>query len=294
MSTEWPAVAQSLAASFLFAMGIHFLHLGLRHSDSRTGTLIDIGTTAAFYWLLSPFFLQRDYWLGSGFLIFAAVGLFRPVLSANLALVSVRRLGPTLTSTLTSTTPLFAALFGVLLLSEDLTLFITIGTLAVVAGTVVHTTGGRMQVGTTRPWPLWALVFPLGAAGLRSFAHVLIRMGLAFAPEPLFAGLVAYSVSFLLALSIQGLRRKERPVNWANPGLLWFAAAGIMHGLAVWSMNAALAQAPVSIVVPLVSTTPLFTLLLGLVLFRKEAVTLRQVAMVVMVVTGVILIAAGR
>ena len=59
-------------------------------------------------------------------------------------------------------------------------------------------------------------------------------------------------------------------------------------------MNAALAQAPVSIVVPLVSTTPLFTLLLGLVLFRKEAVTLRQLAMVVMVVTGVILIAAGR
>ena len=294
MNAEWLAVAQSLAASFLFAMGIQFLNLGLRHGDSRTGTLIDIGTTAVFYWLLSPFFLQREYWASTGFLVFVAVGLFRPVLSANLALVAVRRLGPTLASTLTSTTPLFAALFGVLLLSEALTLPLILGTLAVVAGTAVQTTDGRKNGAAGRPWPLWALVFPLGAAALRSFAHTLIRIGLAFAPEPLFAGLVAYSVSFLVAMAVQGWRRDGAAVNWRNPGLLWFAAAGVMHGLAVWSMNAALAVTPVSIVVPLVSSTPLFTLLLGLIIFRKEAITLRRVAMVVMVVAGVALIAAGR
>ena len=290
MNAEWLAVAQSLAASLLFAVGIQCLNLGLRHGDSRTGTLIDIGTTALFYWLLSPLYLQRDYWAGAGVLIFVAVGLFRPVLSANLALVAVRRLGPTLASTLTSTTPLFAALFGVLILNEALTLPIVLGTLAVVLGTAAQTMGGK----TERAWPLWALVFPLGAAGLRSLAHVLIRLGLAFAPEPLFAGLVAYSVSFLVALTVQGLRRERGRIDWRNPGLLWFSAAGIMHGLAVWTMNAALATTPVSIVVPLVSTTPLFTLLLGLILFRRETITLRRIAMVVMVVAGVVLIAAGR
>ncbi|MBT4486072.1 MAG: EamA family transporter [Rhodospirillaceae bacterium] len=290
MDVAWLAVAQSLGASLFFALGIQFLSLGLRHGDARTGTLIDIATTAAFYWLLSPLFLKTEYFTSAGFLIFVAVGLFRPVISANLALEAVRRLGPTLTSTLTSTTPLFAAVFGILLLGESVTMAIVLGTVAVVLGTALPTAGGK----AARPWPIWALVFPLGAAGLRSIAHVLIRMGLAFAPEPLFAGLVAYSVSCLMALAVQGWRGELRRVNWANPGLLWFVAAGIVHGLAVWVMNAALATTPVSIVVPLVSTTPLFTLLLGLVLFHKEAITWRQVTMVVMVVAGVILIAVGR
>ena len=290
MNVDGLAIAQSLGAAIFFAIGIQFLNLGLRHGDSRTGTLIDIGTTAVFYWLLSPFFLETEYWTSAGCLIFVAVGLFRPLISANLALVAVRRLGPTLAATLTSTTPLFAAALGVLLLGESLTLAIVLGTIAIVIGTALPTLGG----GTGRSWPLWSLVFPLGAAGLRSLAHVLIRMGLAFAPEPLFAGLVAYSVSFVVASAVHGWRRPGGRVNWANPGLLWFVAAGIMHGLAVWVMNAALATTPVSIVVPLVSTSPLFTLALGLIWFRNEVITWRQVAMVVIVVGGVILIAAGR
>ncbi len=289
MIVDGLALAQSLAASVFFAVGIQFLNLGLRHGDSRTGTLIDIGTTAVFYWLLSPIFLERELWSSTGFWIFVAVGLFRPVISANLALVAVRHLGPTLAATLTSTTPLFAAVLGVVLLGEILTPAIILGTAAVVLGTILPMAGGK----STRSWPLWALAFPLGAAGLRSLAHALIRMGLAFAPEPLFAGLVAYSVSFVMALALQGWRGDLGRVDWFRPGLLWFAAAGIMHGLAVWTMNAALATTPVSIVVPLVSTTPLFTLLLGLLLFRREIITWRQVTMVVIVVAGVILIAAG-
>ncbi|MBT4046064.1 MAG: EamA family transporter [Rhodospirillaceae bacterium] len=294
MSAQSLAVAQSLGAAVFFALGIQFLSLGLRHGDARTGTLIDIGTTALFYWLLSPFYLEWAYWDSMGLWIFVAVGLFRPALTANLALEAVRRLGPTLASTLTSTTPLFAAIFGVLLLSEALTLPIIVGTVAVIMGTAVGTATPTTNGQAGRSWPPWALVFPLGAASLRSVAHVLIRMGLAFAPEPLFAGLIAYSVSFLVALTAQNWRANKQAVNWRNPGLLWFVLAGISHGFAVWTMNAALATSPVSVVVPLVSTTPLFTLLLGLIFFRHEAITLRRIAMVVMVVAGVIFIAIGR
>ena len=65
-----------------------------------------------------------------------------------------------------------------------------------------------------------------------------------------------------------------------------------MHGLAVWVMNAALATTPVSIVVPLVSTTPLFTQALSWMLFRREIIIWRQVAMVFIVLFGVVLIVA--
>ena len=163
MLPVWLAVTQSLGAAILFAVGIQFLNLGHRHGDSRTGTLIDIGTTTFFYWLLSPIFLKQGHWTGTGFLIFAAVGLFGPLISANLALISVRRLGPTLTSTLTSTTPLFAAILGVLLLGETLTVFLIAGTLTVVPGTALPT----LQRGSgTRSWPPLGFDVPLGGGRL--------------------------------------------------------------------------------------------------------------------------------
>ena len=135
-------------------------------------------------------------------------------------------------------------------------------------------------------------MFPLGAADLRSFAHAMIGLGLAFTPEPLFAGLAAYSVSFLIALLVQAYRGELARIDWLRPGLLWFVAAGIMHGIAVWGMNAALATTPVGVVVPLVSTTPLFTLVFSLILFRREIITWRQVAMVFIILLGFVLIVA--
>ena len=135
-------------------------------------------------------------------------------------------------------------------------------------------------------------MFPLGAAGLRSFAQSMIGLGLAFTPEPLFAGLAAYSVSFLIALLVQACQGELARIDWFWPGLLWFVAAGIMYGIAAWVMNAALATTPVSVVVHLVSTTPLFTLGFSLILFRREIITWRQVAMVFIILLGVVLIVA--
>ena len=99
---------------------MQFQNLGLRYADSRTGTLIQILAASMLYWLMAPWFLHKAYWLTSAVVVFAAIGLFRPFLSANLALAGVRHLGPTLTTTLASTAPLFAALFAVTLLGLSL------------------------------------------------------------------------------------------------------------------------------------------------------------------------------
>jgi len=290
MAGELLPVVLSLTAAFFFAAGIQALNQGLRYADSRVGTLIDIATATVFFWLLSPLYLKTEYWLSSAALIFAAVGLFRPAISANLALAGVRRLGPTLASTLGATTPLFGALFGVALLGEQLTAPLIIGTLAVVAGTMLETRPGKED----RDWPLWALALPLGASCLRSGAHVLIRIGLAFAPSPLFAGLVAYSVSLVVAFLAETRRSDSRRVQWRSPGLLWYVLAGVMHATAVWTMNAALQRAPVSVVLPLISSSPVFTLLISALVLRREVIDRRKIAMVVLVVAGVAYIAATR
>ena len=89
----------------------------------------------------------------------------------------------------------------------------------------------------------------------------MIGMGFAFISETLFVGLAAYSVSFLMA-----------PLDQVCQGEL--------------------AAMPVSVGVPMVQTTPIFTLGFTLILFRREFITWRQVTVAFMVLLGVELIVA--
>ena len=153
---------------------MQFQNLGLRYADSRTGTLIQILAASMLYWLMAPWFLHKAYWLTSAVVVFAAIGLFRPFLSANLALAGVRHLGPTLTTTLASTAPLFAALFAVTLLGESFTPPVLVGTLVIVFAIALLTRPGK----TKTVWPLWALLLPLGAAAFRALGHAFTKYGL--------------------------------------------------------------------------------------------------------------------
>ncbi len=275
----------ALASAFLFALSIQIQNLGLGHADPRSGALVNIGTTAVVYWLLAPFFLETSYWLTSSAALFALVGLFRPALSANLAVAGVKILGPTLTSGLAATAPIFAAFFAVLLLGETLTWPLAFGTVAVVGGIAVS----ALRPGSIpRTWPLWALTLPLGAAFFRSVGHPIVMIGLRELPSAFFAGLVSYSVSMVvayLAFRIQG--RRMQKFTW---GYGWFAVAGALNGLSVYSLITALKYGQLLSIAPIVSCSPVFTILLGYLVFKRETITWRTVATVALVVSGVVVV----
>jgi DME family drug/metabolite transporter len=278
----------ALNSACLFAISIQVMHVGLRHADPETGSLLHIGATTLFYWLLSPFFVESWYWLTVATLFFGAVGLFRPVLSANLALQGVRLLGPTLTSTLAATSPLFGVAFGVMLLGEELNRSIAFGTAAIMAGMIVMAQRGDGK----SDWPLWAILLPLGAALFRSMGHVLTKFGFETVASAFFAAMVSYTVSFAVAATAHTVRRRR--VTWRSRGLLWFVVAGISNGLSVLSLNTALKLGEIVTVVPIVSSSPFITLLLSVFVFRRETITRRAVITVCLVVPGVVMIALSR
>lgn len=276
----------ALISAFLFALTNHLQSIGLRGSDARTGSIIGIATGTIAYWLCAPWFLFSWYWLTWGAVCFAVVGIFRPSLSSWLALSSIQRMGPTLTSALTASAPIFGAMFAIAILGEHLTTPIAVGTLLVVIGVVVS--AWRPQ-GIKRNWPLWALVLPLGAALIRAAGHAGTKLGLVDVASPAFAVLLSNSVSFVLAGSAfagQGHR-----IAGGLASNLWFIAGGLAAGTSLHFLNSALQLGTMVSVVPIVSAAPVFTMLLGWLVFRGEAVSLRTVITVALVVPGVILVA---
>lgn len=275
-----------LASALLFALSNHLSHKGLERSDARTGTLVSVAASAAAYWLFAPLFLHGWYWLTTAALLFAAVGIIRPALSTMMATSSIKLMGPTLTSALTAVTPIFGAVFAILLLDERMSAPIAIGTAAVVAGAIVAAWNPK---GLKRTWPLWAIALPLGASLIRAIGHIATKFGLIELDSPSFAVLVGNTVSLGTAVLIFG--RGGPPRMAAGSGNAWFFAAGVCNALSLQFLNNALASGDVVAVIPLVSATPVFTLLLGMLFFGREIITWRTLATIALIVPGVILVA---
>jgi uncharacterized membrane protein len=277
----------ALSSAFLFALAIQIMHVGLKYTDPETGSLLHIAASCLFYWLLAPAFVSGEMWLTWATLLFAAVGIFRPALSANLALQAVQRIGPTLTSALTAISPLFGIVFGIVLLGEVMTLPIAAGTATIMTGLLVLARGRPVDAG----WPLWALALPLGAALVRAAAHTFTKIGFAAVDSAFFAALVGYTVSLTVAYGVH--RSRRRTVNWRVRGLGWFIAAGIVNGISVFCLNTALRLGDIITVVPIVSCSPFAALLLSVVIFRRETITPRSVITIFLIVPGVVLIAVA-
>ena len=285
-SFPYLAPIYALVSAFLFALSNHFSNMGLADSDARTGTVVSIGASAVVYWIFAPFFIERWYWLTFGALLFGLVGIVRPALSSALALASIQHMGPTLTSALTASAPLFGAFWAILVLGEKLTMGIAIGTLAVVAGAVVSAWNPR---GVKREWPLWALVLPLGAAFIRATGHAIVKIGLGVVPSPSFAVFMGNTVSLAssgIAHKMEGRALKGTAASWR-----WFIAAGIANALSIQFLNNALFVGSLLTTMPIVSATPIFTLLLGFYWFGRETITWRTIATIALIVPGVILVA---
>lgn len=279
------AVVFALISAFLFALTNHLQSLGLRGSDARSGSLVNIAAGTVMYWLLAPFYLEGWYWFTGACALFALVGLFRPSLSSAMALSSIQYMGPTLTSALTACAPIFGAFFAVTLLGEQLTLRIAIGTLAVIAGCGIST---YRKQGVARDWPLWALILPLGAAFVRASGHAGTKLGLEEVASPSFAVLVSTTVSLVVATI--AFRIEGRTFTGDLGSHKWFIAAGIAAGLSLHFLNSALQMGTLVAVVPIVSASPVFTMLLGYLVFKREVITWQTIAAMVLVVGGVILV----
>ncbi len=250
--------------------------------------MLSIGASAVLYWLLAPFYLNLSNFLIPAALIFVALGCIRPALSANLSVAAIRYIGPTLTETLSATTPLFGAMFGIFILGEMLTWQIALGTGGIILSVLALTRRDKKVPST---WPLWALALPVGAAIIRAFGHGFSKVAMEDIPDPYFAGLVAMTVSFLLTAGLHVRKGERTKISFRQSGTYWFMAAGAVFCVATFLLNVALLKGDIITIVPIVSASPVFTMLLSIFIFRREVINLHVLLAIAIVMPSVVLIA---
>jgi drug/metabolite transporter (DMT)-like permease len=165
-----------------------------------------------------------------------------------------------------------------------------VGVAAVVAGVVMMSLGRRNGASG---WPVWTLALPLLAAMIRGAVQPVVKLALAAWNSPFAAVAIGYAVSAAVVLCVAAVRSRRSSGAFNRRGVAWFAAVGFCNVAAVFTLYAALARGPVTLVSPVVASYPLVTLAVGWVLLHTARPGLSVLLGVAVTVGGIVLLLAG-
>ena len=284
-----PAEFYALANAFLFAVHNIFMKKALRYSNPATGVISTLLINIVFLWTIALLFVPMANVTVASLLIFVGVGFFQPGLTRLLTYKGIDALGVAITDPIRASTPLFSAAMAIVFLGEEITLPIIVATLMIIGGiTLLSWRRGAMTLAGSAVY-LW---FPIAASVLAGASQVVRKFGMAAVPHPFLAAAVTATSSLIISVLVMWYVEKTQETWKINRHCVWwFLAAGITVSFAMTSIYHALDLGKVSVVIPLSSTAPLFSLILTALFLRNvERVTLRIAISTMLIVSGVALI----
>ena len=258
----------------------------------RKGTAFSNASTAAFVsFLVSVLFLvPYIFWqfpsekiFHSANLYFVASGVIQPAMVRVLFYMGIIRLGVSRAGPLRGTAPLFTLALAFFVLRERPGPFVYAGAVLTVLGTwlVSYRRAGEAN------WRTVDILFPLGAALLASVSQNIRKLGLLTMDEPLIASTVSSTTSFLCLLVSLGVSGTLGSLKFRGGCLPYYGLAALFALVGQLFNFHALHAGEVSVVSPIINTTPLFIIAFTAVFLRGEEKITK------LVVIGSILLVAG-
>jgi len=284
-----PAEFYALANAFLFASHNLFTKKALRYSNPATAVISSLLINIIFLWGVSILFVPLESLTSAAILIFVGVGFFQPGLTRLLSYKGIDALGVAITDPIRATTPLFSAIMAIIFLGEEITLPIIAATLMIIAGvTLLSWRSGSMKLAGSAVF-LW---YPIAASALAGAPQVVRKFGMAAVPHPFLAAAVTATSSFVVSIvTLWYVEKSKETWKMNRQCFWWFLAAGVTISLGMVCIYYALDLGKVSVVIPISSTGPFFSLILAAIFLRDvEKVTLRIVTSAAMIVGGVLLL----
>jgi drug/metabolite transporter (DMT)-like permease len=224
--------------------------------------------------------------------LFALAGLLAPGASQVFFTRAVRDAGPSRTSVVVGSAPLFAVAIAIVALGEPAKPPLLLGAVLIVLAGVV------LASESTRPphVRLVGIVFAVICTLLFSTRDNVVRQVAGDARTGSVAAAATALTVAALAMLVYVLVARRRMLLPALGGLRWrpFVVAGVCFGLSYVCLFEAYYRARVSVVSPLVATESLWGVVLSGLLLRAELVGRRLLLGALLVVSGGVLIGVFR
>jgi drug/metabolite transporter, DME family len=264
-----------------------FVRLGTRKSNIFAAMLISYAVSIALVWIYLLATTSLDFLRSPAMVFFLISGCLQPLFARALYYEGFSRIGVARAGPLRGAEPFFATAIAVTFLHEHPTLPVYIGTVLIVASIWVISWRDSGQA----KWRLRDAGFPLGAALVSAISQTLRKQGLKILPNPFVATATVTSTSLVWLLIFVCTTKRTHLLRMKRESLVFFVCASLIACSAQLSNFVALARGDLSVIIPLLNTTPLFNVVFSALFLRNvETVTPRIVFGAIVMVAGVVLI----
>ena len=277
----------ALSSALCFTTADMFARRGVQGTDPVAGAVYTLAGELIFFFAVALTMGVSFPPPGVDYLRVAAGGAGNPGLFMILFLIGISKIGVARAAPIKGCSPLFGAFLAVLFLGERPAWYHLAGVVLVVAG-IATLSSGRTHGRWRRIDALW----PVAAAVAAGAGAVFWRSGLKGFPDPIAGSIVGVVTASLIVAGFALYRLGPRRLaeDGRRTGLL-FVLCGMAAGLGIFLYVNALQRGEVYRMLPLVQTSPLFTVLVALVFFRRaEHLTWRVPAGAVMTLSGALLV----
>jgi drug/metabolite transporter, DME family len=263
------------------------VRLGLRHSNIFAAMVVSYTVSVTCIWTYLLMTTPLGFLRSPAMIYFLVSGCLQPLFARALYYEALTRIGVSRAGPLRGAEPLFATAIAVTVLHEQPTLPVYGGTVLIVGSVWVISSG---QSGKAN-WRFVDIFLPLGAALVSAISQSLRKQGLNILPDPFVAAVTVTTVTLTLLAIFLVITKRTAQLRVGRKSCLFFFAAALIALSAQIANFIALSRADVSVIIPLLNTTPLFTVLFSSLFLRgMETITPRIILGATLMVAGVITI----
>jgi DME family drug/metabolite transporter len=280
----------ALLAAISSAFCVVLVRRNSANSNSFNMSLIITSVGLIVLWPMAISFMGQETINLEGTLLFAVSGFLSPGIVRLFYYKGLRKLGAATNSAVFSIYPLYSALLAIVILSETLTGQNWIGIILIVCGVIVlqycSPANGCKERDGLRNW-----IFPIIGGITIAIGSIISKYALNLSNAPIFGVAVAYTFS-LLPYGIILLASKQTRIELnLKQDLRLFWIAGIGQAISWTFTYAAFHFDQVAIANPIISTEPIFVVMLGYFLLRNiENVSKKVAASIIITVLGVVFV----
>ena len=263
------------------------VRFGLRKSNIFAAMLVSYVVSVSCVWTYLVTTTSLDFLASPAMIYYLISGCMQPLFARALFYEGITRIGVARAGPLRGSEPLFATAIAIIVFQEQPGWLVFLGTILIVAS--LWLISGR-QVGDAK-WRLIDALFPISAALISAVSQSLRKQALKIVPDPFVAVAMVTTVSLILLLAFVFATQRTAQLKMQRDGFGFFLCASLIATLAQVANFVALGRGELSVIIPLLNTTPLFTVFFSAVFLRAvETINSRIVLGAILMVGGVVLI----